>query len=1218
MRIRKLRLFNLNSIQGKVEIDFTQPPLSDTGLFAIVGDTGAGKSTLLDAITLALYGRIHRSNTYKEVMSYGTAECWAELEFEVREDLYMARWGIHRAYNKPEGNLQNPIRRLNKWDSNENQFLTIAQKSGDVDEAVEKATGLDFDRFCRSVLLSQGDFAAFLKAKPNERGDLLERITGTDIYSGLSQAAFERHRIEKETLERLVREQELLKVLTPEEVENLQTQELNVQKNVQELQKQQKELQQQLQQTDRLINLQSSQKILTSELEQLKQKWVSSEAIRTKLKEYQKALPLQGLIERSDQLSKSLQELAENIEQKEQWVPTAELQLADKKESQEKKKAAFNKFRKGLPEEFSKLDRVVRLDHVIEEATREVAATEKELEATIAQQKSLTTSQQDIRKKLDLQQKKWDELEQWSAQHRAVGQLVSTWSGLREKAQQFLQLRQEVRTSTQQNQTLQAEQSSLEKQKIESSEKIKNQELKVADLKQKIKEKRPHWMAESLADLRLLQQQELAEWQERKERVRQIHELRKDYARIVQQYAEYEEKRRNLEQEEMIIGRSVLQDLQDLEGARAHLATRRRMWEQQQQIANYAKDRAQLQPGEPCPLCLSEDHPFHEHPELLVPFEDTARQDFETAEQEVRRLELRHQQHLRAQETVFVKLQQLLGDATGSVKGQLASHADELAAYEKRLSGLFQSLWPSHSASEVPTDMDDLDDRLRSLEKESSELMETVKSWEKEAVQLQELQTTFQELKQQIDSLQKIQAVRNERLGIAQQEIKDLEKDLQATLKTAGKSWDPQTIQSVIIDLEVQINEWESTESQKGMVQKEIEELRQQEAINRERTENNQQQQKDRQQRLTVLKNKLSQSQKERKALFGTKDPQAYREQLQQTADQLQEEVGALEQQTKELSFQIKQTRQSLQEWRESHEDQQEKQRQLSQDLHANMQSAGFEDLESVRRALQPDLVPQEAEQEMQALQEQRVRLEDRMEQQQVELNKLEALSLDPAKRNVLAQNLAQEEEEIEGLQKRLGAIRRDLEFHAQQQKTAGKLIKKIEKQRKEFRRWDDLNQLIGSKEGNKFRVFAQGLTLEKLTHLANRHLVRLNDRYFIHKMEDKDLELEIRDTFQADHRRSMNTLSGGESFLVSLALALGLSDMAGRHTEIRSLFIDEGFGSLDLNSLDDALTTLENLQASGKTIGIISHVKELKERISVQVQLVKKGSGISTVRVEG
>ena len=111
-------------------------------------------------------------------------------------------------------------------------------------------------------------------------------------------------------------------------------------------------------------------------------------------------------------------------------------------------------------------------------------------------------------------------------------------------------------------------------------------------------------------------------------------------------------------------------------------------------------------------------------------------------------------------------------------------------------------------------------------------------------------------------------------------------------------------------------------------------------------------------------------------------------------------------------------------------------------------------------------------------------------------------------------------------------------------------------------------------------------------------------------------MELEIQDAYHANSRRGMKTLSGGERFLVSLALALGLSEMAGRDTQIQSLFIDEGFGSLDENTLDTALYALESLQASGKTIGVISHIKELKERIGVKIQIHKRGNGFSDIEL--
>ncbi|MGY0041506.1 SbcC/MukB-like Walker B domain-containing protein [Pedobacter sp. NJ-S-72] len=165
----------------------------------------------------------------------------------------------------------------------------------------------------------------------------------------------------------------------------------------------------------------------------------------------------------------------------------------------------------------------------------------------------------------------------------------------------------------------------------------------------------------------------------------------------------------------------------------------------------------------------------------------------------------------------------------------------------------------------------------------------------------------------------------------------------------------------------------------------------------------------------------------------------------------------------------------------------------------------------------------------------------------------------------------------------------------------------KIENQQKDADRFQKLSALIGSADGKKFSRFAQGLTLARLTELANRHLLRLSDRYSILKSPEKDLDLQIIDGYQADVVRPMSTLSGGESFLVSLSLALGLSDLASRKVQINSLFIDEGFGTLDAETLDVAITALENLQANGKSIGIISHVETLKERIGTQIQLSRQ-----------
>jgi len=157
---------------------------------------------------------------------------------------------------------------------------------------------------------------------------------------------------------------------------------------------------------------------------------------------------------------------------------------------------------------------------------------------------------------------------------------------------------------------------------------------------------------------------------------------------------------------------------------------------------------------------------------------------------------------------------------------------------------------------------------------------------------------------------------------------------------------------------------------------------------------------------------------------------------------------------------------------------------------------------------------------------------------------------------------------------------------------------------------WGYLNALFVSKEGDKFRTFGQGLTLDNLVWLANNQLNRLHGRYLLQRKDSKALELQVVDTWQADAVRNTRTLSGGESFLVSLALALALSDLVSHKTRIDSLFLDEGFGTLDT-----ALDALDTLNASGKTIGVISHVEAMKERIPVQIQ-VKKINGLGVSRL--
>ena len=166
--------------------------------------------------------------------------------------------------------------------------------------------------------------------------------------------------------------------------------------------------------------------------------------------------------------------------------------------------------------------------------------------------------------------------------------------------------------------------------------------------------------------------------------------------------------------------------------------------------------------------------------------------------------------------------------------------------------------------------------------------------------------------------------------------------------------------------------------------------------------------------------------------------------------------------------------------------------------------------------------------------------------------------------------------------------------------------------------KWELLDRFIGDSEGKKFSTFAQGLTLSRLIALSNKRLSALSDRYLLDKpMEKEDDELMVIDQYMGNERRSVKTLSGGETFMISLSLALALSDLASRNVKLESLFIDEGFGTLDPETLETALCTLEKLQQEGqKNIGIISHVESIKERISTQIRLQKDNRGFSKIEI--
>ena len=203
-------------------------------------------------------------------------------------------------------------------------------------------------------------------------------------------------------------------------------------------------------------------------------------------------------------------------------------------------------------------------------------------------------------------------------------------------------------------------------------------------------------------------------------------------------------------------------------------------------------------------------------------------------------------------------------------------------------------------------------------------------------------------------------------------------------------------------------------------------------------------------------------------------------------------------------------------------------------------------------------------------------------------------------------------EEKLKQLQRTIANINVKLEENTINKNKVNEVQQQIELQKIECKRWDKLHTLIGSADGKKYRNFAQGLTFELMVSHANQQLKKMTERYLLIRDEEQPLALNVVDNYQAGEIRSVKNLSGGESFIVSLTLALGLSKMASRKVRVDSLFLDEGFGTLDEDALETALDTLSELQQDNKLIGIISHVPALKERISTQITVTPISSGRS------
>ena len=1155
MKICKIRFKNLNSLVGEWEIDLTNPVFVSDGLFAITGPTGAGKSTILDAICLGLYGRTPRldviSESTNEILARGTSECFAEVTFQTAEGMFVSHWSQRRAKQRVDGKLQPSKHEIALVKSKK----LIAEKKKDVKVAIQKITGMEYGQFTRSMLLAQGDFAAFLQAKLPERTAILEQITGTEFYSEISIAAHERCAQEKKELERLRYQLQAGDTFLSE---------LEVNELKQELADKQTQA--------------AAYQAKCEQIDSWNQLYLKVRSLRRDCVSAQSSLKQQSAL-----LIKHQQEL--------------EQASADHNSAVQHQQTAEDNRKKFEPiyQIVCKLeDKIQDLSQSFTKLNHELITQQNTYNDNVEQQKKLHKDKRHS-------EKKQNEVLQKLAELSHDARLVSELSGIKVEILHIEKLRVKLDHSETLNQRKQKELKQKQAELQRRQALLEPTETELTELTQ-IYQAQAGKRRTLLGSAKMIELR--ADHQQCRERLERVKQAVVKLGELGDETAEHDV----LNQCQQKVRGSREQLKHQFKELTEKLAEAKREWDmldeqylkqlQQQKLEDY---RQSLHAGQPCPLCGSKEHPFvaHQPPvdDQLGHQREQAQQNYEAIQRQVNELDKRQTQlvsqweqyDMAAQKShkTIAQLQRVVDEYCVELKLEL----NDARGRQQQLNCMQQQLTTeSTQIAQTLNAVDELDDDMEQLRSK-------IDKSQKKFYKIKEEQD---HIEHEIDLLESSQQEIHRQYAEVQQKIRQGCHDLNQQLQPLGLEVTEDTdLSQCLTTLSDRLRTWEENQDIKQRLEDNLSKINNKQQQLADKTQRDNEELAKLHQRLRECSQELKQLQEQKTQQWSGPDVEVEHTKLLKAV----EVAGQKLQKMTEVVHQV-QTQSALKEQEIS------KLKSQIQQYHDELkreEEAGVDQLAKIKSLIITEAGDHEE-------------LEGSAQQQtQAWVQQLEtAVSVESLAEDIFVvprQNFAQQSRQ---LTEDMGRIRHQLAENHRKYQLLCEQKAAVDNQLKEYERWACLNELIGHSKGDKYRNFAQGITFQRMVRCANFQLKKMSDRYVLVQDTQHPLKLNVRDTHQAGEIRSVKNLSGGESFLVSLSLALGLSQMASKNVRVDSLFLDEGFGTLDEDTLEMALDALGELRQENKVIGMISHVTALKQRIPAQIQVQKAPGGRSVLRGPG